>query len=211
MRKARPALPALLVTLALAPACSVRSVDLGVDEAPVDAAPPPVDAREEPITDAGPSTLEARLRALCKEPTGQADRYASAQALTQRLVGRWFLCDDPALSPLGDPPAVSLGADGQWTALFFDPAREALVPSQNADERGTFEYAEAAIGPDGGDAGPKAVARDDATSRNGLFVTLHRGVSTDIVVVIDFETAPRRMLLRSAGPSKNSAFYVAIP
>jgi len=90
VRKARSALPALLVTLALAPACSVRSVDLGVDEAPVDAAPPPVDAREEPITDAGPSTLEARLRALCKDPTGQADRYASAQALTQRLVGYPF-------------------------------------------------------------------------------------------------------------------------
>ena len=42
-------------------------------------------------------------------------------------------------------------------------------------------------------------------------ITLHRGVSTDIVVVVEFETAPRRMLLRSAGPSKNSAFFIAIP
>ena len=201
----------LLAAVAIAPACTVRQVDLGGNDPPLDAATPPVDAKEEPLTDAGTSTLESRLRALCKESTGQPDRYGSAQALTDRLVGRWYLCDDPALSPLGDPSAVSLGGDGQWAALYFDSAREALVPSTSADEHGAFEYAEAAIGPDGGDAGPKAVARDDTTTRNGLFVTLHRGVSTDIVVVVDFETAPRRMLLRSAGPSKNSAFYVAVP
>ncbi len=207
----RSLLPALIGALALAPSCSVRSVDLGADVPAVDAAPPTVDAREEPITDAGPSTLEARLRALCKAPSGPADRYASARALTERLVGQWYLCDDPALSPLGDPPAVSVGADGQWWALRFDAAREALVRSTDADEQGTFEYAEAAIGPDAGYAGPRLVARDDPTSRNGLFVTLRRGVSTDIVMVVEFETAPRRMLLRSAGPSKNSAFYVAVP
>ena len=106
----RTLLPALISALALAPACTVRSVDLGANEPPVDAAPP-IDAKEEPLTDAGTATLEGRLRALCKLPTGQADRYASAQALTDRLVGRWYLCDDPALSPLGDPPAVTLRND----------------------------------------------------------------------------------------------------
>ncbi|CAN5923629.1 hypothetical protein BH11MYX4_BH11MYX4_04570 [soil metagenome] len=197
--------------LVLAPACTVKEVNLGVDEAPrIDAAPPPIDATQD-VSDAGTTTLEARLRASCNQPTGQPDRYGSALALTQRLVGRWYLCDDPALSPVGDTGAVELRPDGQWTALGFDAAREALAPSRDPDEQGTFEYAEAAIGPDGGDAGPKAVSRDDPTTRGGLFVTLHRGVSTDIVVVADFETGPRRMLLRNAGPSKNSAFYVAIP
>jgi hypothetical protein len=190
---------AVVLALATCTACTPRALDVGAND------PPPK-----------PPAVEQQLRAGCAASPGKADRYESAADLTARLSGRWFACYDFASAPLVAGDGVELTGDGHWRMLDWTPAHDGLVPTADADRSGPIRYlafsdADAGEGAANGGISSQYVALDDPTPWRGIFVYLERTTREAIVEEVDFESDPRKMYLREAGPSGSTGFLVPAP
>jgi hypothetical protein len=189
----------LLATSALAFACRVTPLDVGVDRPMLDedAGAPEATAPDVTVVDATP-TLEQTLKARCAEPAGSSDDYFSGADLTTRLVGRWFDCGDPAQSPLqdGDGNGIQFGADGSWALLFWNDSHDGFNASTVPLEFGKYRYhffvdSEAGAAADSG-VSSSDIALDDMKNRTPLVLYLDRAGSPD-GDNLTFSKSPRQM------------------
>ncbi|MBX3191921.1 MAG: hypothetical protein KF819_33330 [Labilithrix sp.] len=201
-------------------ACRVTPLQVGED--PPDLGPdvPDASAPDVHVVDAGaPLTFEEKLRARCAEEPGQNNAYYSALELTQRIVGRWFLCDPASMSSLNDDEGdgFAFDADGTWAVLRFDDARGALVPETKDDYNfgkvryHSFADADAGAAADAGVVS-QDVARDDPRPRTSLVVYLDRrgmGLGPD-PHGFAFSKNPRQMEVVEYGPSPLRARFVPV-
>jgi hypothetical protein len=200
-------------------ACRVTPLQVGKDR-PETTEAPEAGVPDAEVSETGkPLTLEERLRARCAEEAGPNNAYYSALELTQRIVGRWFICDSVLTSSLndGDGDGFTFNADGTWAVLRFNAARDDFVPETKEPYNfGRYRYhsfadADAGAAADAGIVS-KDVDRDDPAPRTSLVVYLDRkgtGLGPD-PHSFTFSRKPRQMEVVEYGPSPLRARYVPI-
>jgi hypothetical protein len=209
----------VVVAIAFAPllalgSCKVSALDVGDDpaETGTDTATPEPDASDEDAS--RPKTLEQRLLALCAQEEGKVDPYFSAADLSTHLVGTWFLCDKPDMSPLqdGDGTGFRFDATGGWASLAWNEAHTELLPQVGQDYAGKIRcHVLAADAGASADAGTPSrdIDCNDPTPRNGVLVYLDRSYGGPDPERFDFTRDPRGMRV-SENDSPLSARYVKV-
>jgi hypothetical protein len=214
----RLAVPALVLACS---ACAVVALDVGNDALPATAPPPALMPDAGDASDAGhDATFLEVLAARCAAPRGTPDYAESAADLTARLRGSWYDC---AASGAWSAPPVGVAFDFTTTPtysfLVLDERASALVASTRDGDTGDLVYVApkgpADAGPDGttSDAGgnEETIPFDDPQPRNDVSIELVRGGNlSDFRFIANFESNPRRLVLREVGADPASAVFVPV-